>query len=143
MGRGKGKPAPKTPDPLVTALQAAVVGDRHDDTIIIIIPSHDSGRPQKELTDQEFWADAGLRLFSKLYGGATAFMALRGVWKSPDGTDLFDEPIMIQSLANREDAENEAKLEELIEFARRMCRETRQECVAVMCNDTIHFIGPT
>ncbi len=47
---------------------------------------------------------------------------------------------MIQSLVRREDAENEDKLQELADFARRLCRETNQECVAVICNDTIHFI---
>ena len=129
MAKGK---TPSKPD--VEALRAAVVGERSDDTVIIFIPSHDSSRPQKRLTDQDVWADTGLRLFSHLYGGATAFTTLRGVWKDDDGTDLFDEPIMIQSLANREDAEDEAKLEELAEFSQRLCRETKQKCVAIMCN---------
>ena len=67
-------------------------------------------------------------------------MALRGVWKHPDGTDLFEEPIIIQSLARREDVENEEKLGQLVEFAKRLCKDANQECVAIICNDTIHHI---
>jgi hypothetical protein len=79
-------------------------------------------------------------LFSHLYGGATAFTALKGIWKSRDGTDLLDEPVMIQSLVKRENAENEKKLEQLVAFAKRLCRETNQECVAVICNGVIRYI---
>ena len=140
MAKGKGKAAPPPTKPDVEALRAAVVGDRSDDQIIIFIPSHDSSRPQKRLADQDVWADSALRLFSRLYGGATAFTALRGIWRTEDGIDLLDEPIMIQSLAKREDAESEAKLEELIGFAQRLCRETRQECVAVIGNNAIHYV---
>jgi hypothetical protein len=144
MARGKGKahptPPPAPPHPDTEVLRAAVVADRCDDTIIIFIPSHDGGRPQKPLTDQDQWADTAMRLFSRLYGGATAFRALQGIWKDDDGTDLWDQPIMIQSLAKRELAESEANLEELADFARRLCRETRQKSVAVVCNSTIHFV---
>jgi len=138
MGKSTRPTGEKDPD--VQALQTIITDERSDDSIIVMIPSHDGSRPQKELTDQDEWADAGLKLFSRLYGGATAFTALRGIWRDVDGTDLLDEPVMIQSLVRREDAENEAKLTELAEFARRLCRETNQECVAVICNDTIHYI---
>jgi hypothetical protein len=121
-------------------MHEAIVSDRGWDTIILIIPSHDCSSPQKRIPDQDLWADAGMRLFSRLYGGATSFTALRGIWRSDDGTDLLDEPILIQSLVRREDADNEEKLEELAVFARRLRRETNQKCVAVICNDTIHYI---
>ena len=32
------------------------------------------------------------------------------------------------------------KLLQLVEFARRLCKETNQVCVAVVFNDVIHFI---
>ncbi len=140
MAKAKNKGSVPANDPDVQAIRQAVVGDRSDDTIILIIPSHDNSRPQKKLTDQDQWADAALKLFGLLYRGATAFTALKGIWREDDGNELFDEPILIQSLAKREDAENEEKLEMLAEFARRLCRETNQDCVAVICNDTIHFI---
>ncbi len=84
--------------------------------------------------------NAVLELFGDLYGGATAFTALRGVWRDADGTLLFDEPFLIQALARREDAESEEKLTRLVEFARRLCRDTNQACVAIVFNDVIHYV---
>jgi len=121
-------------------LLAAVVKDRGDDIIILIVPSHGGGHPQIELPDKDQWADAALQLFGRLYRGATAFETFQGIWISDDGKELFDKPVFIESLVNREDAENVGKLEELVAFAQRMCRETKQECVAIICNDTIHFV---
>ena len=136
----KGSAPSDEPDSDVRAMQEAVVSDRGDDTIILIVPSHDCSRPQKRIPDQDQWADAGLKLFSRLYGGATSFIALRGIWRDEDGTDLLDEPILIQSLAKREHAEDEVRLNELATFARRLRQATNQKCVAVICNDTIHYI---
>jgi len=137
MAKGKGKP-PANPYP--AELLKAVVSERGDDTITLIVPSHDNSRPQKELPNQDQWADAALRLFGRLYGGATAFVAHQGIWLYDKRNELFDRPILIESLTKREYAEDESKLLELVEFAQRMCRETSQDCVAVICNDTIHFI---
>jgi hypothetical protein len=128
----------KATDPDVQKMYAAIISDRSDDTIIMFIPSHDAS--QKPLTNQDVWAHNGLELFSRLYGGATAFTSLRGIWRTEDGTDLLDEPVLIQSLAKREDAEDEAKLGELASFLRRMRHDMNQKCVAVICNDTIHYV---
>jgi hypothetical protein len=125
---------------LIKEIKADFAEDRRDDMVSIFIPSHDSSRPQKELTNQTQYAEAALRLFSTLYGGATAFEAWRGIWKDKDGTDLLDKPIIIESLVEREVAEDEDKLETLLEFAARLCRETNQVCVAVIFNDVIRFI---
>lgn len=137
VGKSKGE---READSDVQKIAECLIEGRRDDTIILFIPSHDKSRPQKKLMDQDQWADVGLKLFSKLYGGATAFVALRGVWRDADGTDLFDEPIMIQSLARREDAESEEKLLQLVEFARRLCKATSQARVGIVFNDVIHYI---
>src|SRR6266404_2930226 len=102
MSKAKGR---RPADPVLQAIADAIIEERRDDTVIFFIPSHDCSRPQRKLLDQDQWADAALRLCGALYGGATAFRALRGIWRSGDGTDLFDEPIMIQSLARREAVE--------------------------------------
>ena len=68
--------------------------------------------------------------------GSPRYLACSG-WD----TDLLDEPIMIQSLTARENVENEEKLLEFVEFARRLCKEANQERVAVIFNDVIHFIA--
>ena len=64
----------------------------------------------------------------KLYGGATGFTNLRGIWCDDEngGQLLDDEPIMIQSLAKREDVEDQAKIRELAKFLKRMGKTTKQ-----------------
>jgi hypothetical protein len=123
----------------VERISKAIIDDERDDTVIIFIPSHD--KDKKELPDRDQWATNALKLFGQLYGGATAFMALRGIWVDPrTGAEHFDEPILIQSLAKRADVMNEQNLMAVVEFARQMCDEARQMCVAVIFNDTMHYI---
>lgn len=113
---------------------------REDDTVIVFIPSH--ARDKKRLTDQAEWASAALDLMGELYGGATGFRDLAGIWRDDDngGELLDDEPIMIQSLAKRADVEKPENVERLAEFLNRMGKETKQGAVAVVFNDSIHFI---
>ena len=111
---------------------------RGDDSVIVFIPSH--RRDKVRLDDQDVWASEALELFGKLYGGATGFPNLRGIWRDDDGELLDDEPIMIQSLAKRADVEDESKLKELALFLKRMGAKTQQGAVGVVFNNAIHFI---
>jgi hypothetical protein len=113
---------------------------RADDSVIVFIPSH--ARDKTRLTDQDVWASQALELLGKLYGGATGFRDLRGIWRDDEdgGKLLDDEPIMIQSLAKRADVEDEKKLEELGAFLKLMGKKTRQGAIAVVINDAIHYI---
>jgi hypothetical protein len=79
----------------------------------------------------------------KLYGGATGFNKLVGIWRDDEngGQLLTDEPIMIQSLARRADVEDPAKISELAKFLKRMGKKTNQGAVAVVFNNAIHFIS--
>src|SRR2546430_13858700 len=95
--------------------------------VILFIPSHD--RKKKPLQDQHLWASQAMDLFGQLYTGATAFRALDGVFLD-NGTLLHDQPIMIESYADRSSVEDPARLGQLVAFARRMGRETRQAAVA-------------
>lgn len=112
-----------------------------DDTIIVFIPSHD--RKKKRLPNQDIWASEALDLFGSLYGGATGFPSLVGIWRDDElgGELLEDQPIMIQSLAKRNDVEDEAKLVLLAKFCQRLGKETNQGAVAVVINDAIHYIS--
>jgi hypothetical protein len=112
---------------------------RADDTVIIFIPSH--ARDKTRLNNQDAWASQALELMGKLYGGATGFTELRGIWRDDEdgGKLLDDEPIMIQSLAKRADVEDEGKLEELARFLKLMGKKTKQGAIAVVFNDAIHF----
>lgn len=78
----------------------------------------------------------------KLFGGGTGFSGLTGIWRDDenDGELLDDKPIMIQSLAKREDVENPAKIADLGTFLKRMGKTTKQGAVAVVFNNAIHFI---
>src|SRR6266478_4202457 len=66
-----------------------------DDCVIIFIPSH--ARDKSRLKDQAEWASQALDLMGKLYGGATGFTELCGIWRDDenDGQLLTDKPIMI------------------------------------------------
>lgn len=112
-------------------------GERQDQ-LILIIPSHD--RKNKRLGDQAMWADAAANLFAQLFGGATAFKALAGVFRTDDGDILTDEPILLECYANRADVESETHLNGLLEFAVRMGKETKQDTVALVINDFMHYI---
>ncbi len=112
-----------------------------DDCVIVFIPSH--ARDKSKLKDQAEWASQALDLMGKLYGGATGFTELCGIWRDDenDGQLLTDKPIMIQSLAKREDVEDPVKIGELANFLKRMGKKTKQGAVAVVFNNAIHFIS--
>lgn len=113
---------------------------KSDDTIIVFVPSHQ--RDKTPIQDQDVWASQVLELMGRLYGGATAFPNLRGIWRDDEGGGklLDDQPIMIQSLAKRGDVENEEKLAELATFLRHMGKKLKQGAIGVVFNDAIHFI---
>ena len=114
---------------------------RSDDSVIVFVPSH--ARDKTRLKDQDVWASRALELMGTLYGGATGFPHLRGIWRDDEdgGKLLDDEPIMIQSLAKRVDVENVAKLSQLADFLKLMGKKTKQGAIAVVLNDAIHFIS--
>lgn len=111
-----------------------------DDMVIVFVPSHQ--RDKQRIHDQTAWASEALDLMGKLFGGATGFPNLRGIWRDDDnnGELLDDEPIMIQSLAKRADVENVEKLAQLGQFLKKMGKKTKQGAIAVVFNDAIHYI---
>ena len=125
------------PDDTEQVISLLLSGERQD-LVILIVPSHD--RHEKALPNQDEWANAGLDLFGELYGGATAFQAFQGVFKADDGRLLRDRPILIECYAERAALEDRVRLAELLEFAKRMGRESRQEAVALIINDAFYLI---
>jgi hypothetical protein len=112
-------------------------GTRHD-LVILAIPSHD--RENKPLHDQDQWADGALELFSDLYEGATAFKTFKGIYRSDSGKDLWDNPILIESFAERTHVENPHKLRTLLDFVRRMKAKMRQESILLVVNEYRWFL---
>ena len=94
----------------------------------------------KPLKDQEIWAGIAMELFADLYGGATAFQTFQGIYKDTEGKVYRDKPILVESYVERVKLVDEETLQELLEFARRMGRETRQKAVALIINDVFHEI---
>jgi hypothetical protein len=110
------------------------------ETVILFVPSHDKSSPQKPLEDQALWAHRALELFGRLYGGATAFKSLEGIWKDEKDRLLYDQPVMVQSLASRSACEDPGRLHRLFTFCTRMGRETNQAAVALVFSNVIHYI---
>lgn len=107
--------------------------------VIIAVPSHD--RRNKPLNNQELWADAALRIFSSLFGGATAFRTFKGIYRSQDsGEDLVDEPILIESYVEESTVMAVPTLRSFLEFLHRLKRETDQETVLLVINSFRFFV---
>jgi hypothetical protein len=117
---------------------AKVRSGERQDLVILIVPSHD--KHNKELGNQDIWAEEALLLIGRLFGGATAFLTHSGVYWPDGGEPLRDKPILIESYVAREKLEDKARLIELLAFAKRMGHETRQQAVAIIVNDVFHEI---
>jgi hypothetical protein len=124
--------------PEVEQIISIINKDERQDLVILIIPSHDKN--DKPLRDQEVWAGNAMDLFADLYTGATAFQTFQGIYKDTDGKVYRDKPILIESYVERSRLVDEATLQELLAFAKRMGRETRQKAVALVINDVFHVI---
>jgi len=108
------------------------------DLVILIVPSHD--KKDKLLKDQDMWAGNTMDLFADLYRGATAFQTFQGIYKDAEGNVYRDKPILIESYVERSRLVDEGNLNDLLAFAKRMGRETRQKAVGLIINDVFHEI---
>jgi hypothetical protein len=124
--------------PEIKAILDRLRGGKGSELIILFVPSHDKN--EKPVSDQDQWAHKALKLFGKLYDGATAFQNLNGVYHSKDMKrkglrPSFDNPIMIQSLADASDVEKEENLLELAGFCREMGQKMNQWSVGIVVNN--------
>ena len=127
-----------TPPSEVEKIISVINSAERQDLVILISPSRD--KDDVPLKDQEMWAGQAMDLFGDLFGGATAFQALQGIYKDTDGKVYHDKPILIESYVERRKLVNEASLNELLAFVQRMGREARQKAVALIINDVFHEI---
>jgi hypothetical protein len=100
------------------AFQARGAGQK----FTLYVPNQDkNGEP----IDQGRWVDAALRLFSRLFGGATVFPHVRGAWLNPETRQLIvEEPQLVYSFVTAEAFVLATK--ELHQFMLFMGRETHQ-----------------
>jgi hypothetical protein len=121
--------------PEVKQIISIINKDERQDIVILIIPSHyKENKEDKPLRDQEVWAGAAMDLFADLYTGATAFQTFQGIYKDTEGEVHRDKPILIESYVERPRLVDEATLQQLLAFAKRMGRETKQKAVALIIN---------
>ncbi|HLL88509.1 MAG TPA: hypothetical protein VK324_04345 [Tepidisphaeraceae bacterium] len=109
-------------------------GGKPSEMIAVFVPSHD--RKEKLLQNKEVWENQTLKLFGKLFTGATAFTSMSGVYQpTRDSRPLYDNPTMVQSLTATENLENEDNLIEFAEFCRNMGQQTNQASIGVVINN--------
>jgi hypothetical protein len=85
------------------------------------------------------WTDKAFRIFGRMYGGATAFTNLRGIYHPEEYVKRglrphFDEPTMIQSLTDVAKVDKDANLTDLGDLCRSMGQSLNQTSVGVVIN---------
>ena len=103
--------------------------------VVLFIPSVE--RDGITSVNQDYWVTEALRIFGRLYGGATAFPRARGVWRDDEmGAVLVeDEPVIIHCYTTPDDLNDPERLAQLGSFCRRMGREARQGEVGLVIGD--------
>ncbi|MBI5763559.1 MAG: hypothetical protein HZA51_08560 [Planctomycetes bacterium] len=109
-----------------------------DIPVVIAIPSHD--RNDEPIKDQDQWASSALELFGTMFHGATAFSTHCGIFRDENGELLRDKPIIVESLATREEIENRDNLKRLAAFAQQMAEGADQKSVFVSIDNARHYI---
>ncbi|HEX8877912.1 MAG TPA: hypothetical protein VF777_14280 [Phycisphaerales bacterium] len=121
-------------DQIIADLRAG----RANDIVVLAVPSHT--KENQPVSNQSMWAEEALSLFADLYGGATAFAAFKGVYVDSTGNKLWDNPILVESLAERSNVEDRIRLKKLLAFALRMKTHLRQDAVMIVFNDLARFV---
>lgn len=126
--------SPSKPPPAIQALIERLKFGQPSDTLSLFVPSHD--RDNKKVEGQAKWANDALELFGDLYGGATAFKYLEGVFNPDDEKKLlFDQPIMVQTLTERDRLEDLSRWVRLSKFCQEMGETLNQHSIGLIVND--------
>jgi len=103
--------------------------------VVLFVPSveRDGSTP----IDQDYWVEQALEVFGRLYGGATAFLRAKGVWRDDEmgGVLVKDEPVVIHCYTTTEDISDPDRLAQLGAFCRKLGREANQGEVGLVVGD--------
>jgi hypothetical protein len=102
--------------------------------VTLFLPSVDRyGSP----IDQDYWQEATLEEFGRLFRGATAFPPGRGVWRDDvrNGVLVFDETIMVTSYIDPSLLDDDSVVDDLRRFLHRLGRDANQGEVAIVIDD--------
>ncbi|MBB3937352.1 hypothetical protein [Aureimonas phyllosphaerae] len=108
---------------VIDAFGGEALGDR----FAIYIPNKDRhGEP----VDQKTWVAEALYLLSDIGGGATAMPPVTGAWVNPQtGQLILEEPVVVYSYVDPD--KFVAEIDKVIDFVRRLGRETNQGSVGM------------
>jgi len=89
------------------------------------------------LIDQDYWVDSALKMFGRVFGGATAYPKAKGIWRDDErsGALVKDEPVVIHCYTTPEDIQRPANLAELGRYCRRLGCEANQGEVGLIIGD--------
>jgi hypothetical protein len=113
----------------------ALLEGRKSILVVLFVPSVE--RDGRTTIDQNYWVDAALAMFGRLFGGATAYPKAKGIWRDDEtgGALVKDEPVVIHCYTTPTDIQNPRKLAELGTFCRMMGRKARQGEVGLIIGD--------
>lgn len=102
---------------------------------VLFVPSVE--RDGKTAINQKHWRDAALKMFGKVFGGATAYPKAEGIWRDDErgGALIKDAPVIVHCYMEPGTIENKANLAALGAFCRKMGRETNQGEVGLVIAD--------
>lgn len=103
--------------------------------VVLFIPSTE--RDGTTAVDQRYWVDEALSMFGAVFGGATAYPAVKGIWRDDERGGILarDEPVVIHCYTTPERIEEPRALAELGSFCRRMGREAQQGEIGLVVDD--------
>lgn len=103
--------------------------------VVLFVPSVE--RDGTTAVEQQLWVERALAMFGEIFGGATAYPKARGVWRDDErgGALVFDDPVVVHCYVAPEAIEDDANLDRLAAFCRRMGRETQQGEIGLVIAD--------
>lgn len=86
---------------------------------------------------QKYFVNKGLSLFSSYFGGSTAYKAI-GAWNSNNLGLVTEKITIIESYCSPENLEN--NIENVLNFAREIKSEMKQEAVSLEINSKLYLV---
>lgn len=114
--------------------------EAEQDVVMIAVPSRDKLKRELGPAKMAEWAKIGMELVADLYGGGTSFEAHAGIYKSKSGEYLWDKPIIIEAFATHEAIHDPARLNLLVDYAKRMGKTLEQESVMLVFGTMMYYV---
>jgi hypothetical protein len=115
--------------------RSVLAGGRKRVLVVLFVPSVE--RDGVTAIDQPRWVDAALKMFGRVFGGATAYPKAKGVWRDDErgGALVTDEPVVVHCYTTPEEVQDSENLAALGRFCRRMGREAKQGEIGLVVGD--------